>query len=812
MTGNDAESVLAALLASTEDGVIAFDREYRYTVWSPVMEHISGMPASQVIGRVAFEVFPFLVDTGEDACFRAALRGETATTQMQRFFIPQTKREGYFKGIYRPVRSGDEIVGGVGIVRDITTEQVQRSELRMSTERLGLALRAAELGPWEWNAKTDLVDFSERAAEIFGIEPGPVMTWTQMRELLHPADRERARIAVERAVAERTAYDVEYRVVRPNGSEVWVAARGQAVYDDAGTPSHMLGVVQDISARKQVEQALVEETRATQVIEEVGKLIVGELDLHKMLQAVTDAATKLCGAQFGAFFYNATAPSGEIYMLYTLSGVPREAFSQFPMPRNTKVFSPTFNGERIVRSDDITKEPTYGQNAPYHGMPAGHLPVRSYLAVPVQTRDGKIAGGLFFGHEQVGVFTTRHERILGGIASQAAIAIDNARLYEKALASEQEARERADALAKADRHKDDFLAMLAHELRNPLGAISNAVHVMSRCKPGDPAFDRAMQIAGRQIAHQRKLVDDLLDVSRIARGKVLLQRSVYDLATIVRETAEDHRPAFTSAGVRLDVHAGDVSVPIHADRVRIAQVIGNLLDNARKFSRSGGDVELRLEVTANREAVIHVRDTGIGIDATTLAQLFSPFTQAARSIDRSQGGLGLGLALAKGLVELHEGHIEATSAGTDRGTHVRVTLKLADGAVVEASGPTEIAPQRHAHVLVIDDLRDAADTLRELLQLMGCTVDVAYDARQGLAALRARKPDLILCDLGLPGEMDGYGFARAVRSEVGEHVRLVALTGYGAEADQRASREAGFELHLTKPLRPEQLSDVISRR
>jgi len=298
------------------------------------------------------------------------------------------------------------------------------------------ALAFARLGYWDWKAATDIVMMSERAAEIFGIEPGPIMTWTEMRDLLPEEDRAAAGKAVEAAVAAGSDYEIEYRVRRPkDGRFVWVGARGRAHYRN-GEVEGMTGIVEDISARKQREAMREDEHRSIGILNRTGALIGAELDLEKLVQAVTDAGVELTGAQFGAFFYNVINTEGQSYMLYTLSGVPRKAFAGFPMPRNTAVFGPTFEGKGIVRSRDILQDPRYGKNDPYFGMPKGHLPVRSYLAAPVISRSGEVLGGLFFGHPEIGVFDEKDEVILVGIAAQAAIAIDNSRLYRAAQNAE----------------------------------------------------------------------------------------------------------------------------------------------------------------------------------------------------------------------------------------------------------------------------------------------------------------------------------------------------------------------------------------
>jgi PAS domain S-box-containing protein len=414
-----------------------------------------------------------------------------------------------------------------------------------------------------------------------------------------------------------------------------------------------------------------------EALNRIGRTLTAELELERVVQAVTDAATEVSGAQFGAFFYNQKNEAGESYMLYTLSGVPREKFAGFPMPRNTAVFAPTFAGDHIVRSDDITRDPRYGRSAPHHGMPQGHLPVKSYLAVPVISRSGEVLGGLFFGHAETGVFTERAERMVAGIASQAAIAIDNARLFRDVKAA-------GDQLREADRRKDEFLATLAHELRNPLAPIRNGLHLLRRSPPGSESAEQARAMMERQLGHLVRLVDDLLEVSRISSGKIELRREPIELARAVQSAVETSSPAIEAARHRLEVCLPNEPLPLHADFVRIAQVIANLLNNAAKYTDPGGSIVLGVR-REGAEALISVRDSGVGLAAEVLPRLFAMFAQVDRS--RSQGGLGIGLALARSLVELHGGRIEARSDGPGKGAEFIVRLPL----VQRSSNPSERA-------------------------------------------------------------------------------------------------------------------------
>jgi PAS domain S-box-containing protein len=370
----------------------------------------------------------------------------------------------------------------------------------------------------------------------------------------------------------------------------------------------------------------------------------------------------------------------------------------------------------------------------------------------------------------------------------------------------------AERLAEAARHKDEFLAMLAHELRNPLAPLLNGVEVLelAGADPATLAETRAM--LRRQARHLARLVNDLLDTSRLSQGKVRLERKPLDLAALVRTAVADRRHAAGQAGLEVVAAVPDGPVAAEADEARLTQVLTNLLDNAVKFTEAGGRVEVGLAAdVAAGQAVLRVADTGVGIEPGLLTTLFEPFRQADRSLDRSKGGLGLGLALVKGLVELHGGTVEARSEGPGRGSEFVVRLPLAEVPVVpaeEAAAPAG-PPLR---VLVIEDLRDAADSLRILLEAKGYQVRVANSGPEGLKAARAAPFDVVLCDVGLPG-LTGLEVARALRA--GPHTaaaRLIAVTGYGTEEDRRLALESGFDEHLTKPVALEALLRVLARQ
>lgn len=357
-------------------------------------------------------------------------------------------------------------------------------------------------------------------------------------------------------------------------------------------------------------------------------------------------------------------------------------------------------------------------------------------------------------------------------------------------------------LLEADRQKDDFLAALSHELRNPLMPIAASVEILKRTAGSSDIGRRALEVIDRQSRHLARLVEDLLDLTRIRHGKVQLRRTPVDLVMLLRDAAADQRAAFATAGVELSLRLPESPVIVEADAARMLQVAGNLLGNAAKFTARGGHATLSLEITDGR-ARITVTDDGAGIAPQTLHQLFHPFAQADRTLDRSRGGLGLGLAIVKQLVEMQGGSVRATSAGIGRGAEFVVELPLASlpVATVETDpiGGTPTSDRRR--VLLVEDNADGAAMLAEFIAMHGHDVEVARDGISALAVARRYRPHIVFCDIGLPG-MDGYDVARALRSYLDGATRLVAVTGYATAQDRERAIAAGFDEHLVKPPEP----------
>jgi GAF domain-containing protein len=398
----------------------------------------------------------------------------------------------------------------------------------------------------------------------------------------------------------------------------------------------------DITKQRRIEERLREEARLLEALNATGKLLASQLDLQSLLQAVTDAATELSGARFGAFFYNQTDEKGDRYQLFTLSGAERAAFEKLGQPRATPLFGPIFRGEPPVRCADVLQDPRYAKMGP--GMPAGHLPVRSYLGVPVVSRGGEVIGGLFFGHPEPGMFSEGTERIIVGVAAQAGIAIDNARLYSASLQagaerqtlleSEREARAAAERLSDL---KDEFLANLSHELRTPLNAILGWVHLLRTGKRGEAETEKGLVTIERNARVQTQLIEDLLDMSRILSGKMRLNVQAIGPATFIEAAIDTVRPTANAKGIRIEVMLDSTAGPVLGDPNRLQQVMWNLLSNSIKFTPKGGKVQVVLE-RVNSHIEISVADTG-AYSEPTRAPVPSRPERSFRHLSTDSGGL-----------------------------------------------------------------------------------------------------------------------------------------------------------------------------
>jgi signal transduction histidine kinase/ActR/RegA family two-component response regulator len=444
-------------------------------------------------------------------------------------------------------------------------------------------------------------------------------------------------------------------------------------------------------------------------------------------------------------------------------------------------------------------------------MPPGHLPVRSYLAVSVVSRSGEVLGGLFFGHPEPGVFTEREAAIVRGLAPPIATAIDNARLYER----QQAARAEAEA---ANTLKDEFLATLSHELRTPLNAVLGWARMLKTGSLDGATATRAIVVIERNANAQLQLIEDLLDVSRIITGKLRLDVKSVVPATVIEAAVDALRPAAEARGIRLQAVLDPRAGPVSGDPDRLQQIVWNLLSNAVKFTPRGGRVQVRLE-RVNSHVEIVVTDTGPGISAELLPYVFDRFRQADSSSQRAHGGLGIGLALVKNLVELHGGTVHAASDGIGTGATftVKLPLMLHVEPAAEAAGAAWRMPPLSSlgglSLLVLDDDTDALDLFATVLRQAGAEVRTARSVREALEMLATWEPDVIISDIEMPAE-NGYAFIRRLRGgEVphGERIPAVAVTAYGGVSERIKIVSAGFDSYVAKPVEPDELAAIIGR-
>lgn len=601
-----------------------------------------------------------------------------------------------------------------------------------------------------------------------------------------------------------------------------------------GNPVGRVWSYHDVTERNRAEETLRDETRMLELLNKTGTAIAAQLDLQSLVQIVIDSATQLTSAQFGAFFYHITDEKGDALVLYAVSGAPREAFEKFAPA--TGLLAPTFQGEGPIRSGDILRDPRYSKIGPHDGMPQELQPVNSFLAMPVISSSGETIGGLFFGHPERDVFTERSERLIVGVAAQAAIAIDNARLYqdaqkeliqrkqaeaerERLLISEKEARERAE---RETRMKDEFLATLSHELRTPLNAILGWASIIRETDKRDEIME-GLEVIERNARSQTQIIEDLLDMSRIVSGNVRLDVQRVDLVAVVKSALESVRPMAGGKEIRLTSVLDPLVGPISGDPARLQQVLWNLLTNAMKFTPKGGRVHVVLE-RVNSHIEISVEDTGQGITPEFLPHVFDRFRQADASTTRRQRGLGLGLAIVKNLAELHGGSVRAKSPGLDQGSTFIIALPIASARLDaepdrrhplgESSGEVpDIMPDLTGiRVLAVDDEADARELIKRILSRCGATVDTAGSGADALASFKKNQPHVFITDIGMPGE-DGYAVIRKVRqlgNSNGGNVPAIALTAFARSEDRRRAIMSGFQMHVAKPVEPSELIAMVA--
>lgn len=676
--------------------------------------------------------------------------------------------------------------------RDVTELHRQRAQvLRENEQRFRLALQVGGMGAWQWNVIENKVTWWPGMAELHGMPSGSGLNKVQDYLLLvHPDDRELAGRSLGGKLDENAGKGIEYRIVCPDGSIRWLEGRGEITQSEQGTPVTMSGVCVDVTERKLTEQRLRFLAKASTALAE---LVDHEETMARIAGlAVPDFAdwctVDLLSAE------NALKRVAVTHIDPAKVELAHELHRRYPpdpaVPTGTWQVIRTGQSALIAEiTDDMLAASV--NDADYLQI-IRDLGLRSYIGVPLSVR-GKTIGVLtFISAESQHIYTAADVVMAEEIARRAGVAIDNSFLYR--------------TLQESDRRKDEFLAMLGHELRNPLAPISAAAQLLAG--NADPAHvQRASDVIARQVAHMTVLVDDLLDVSRVTRGDVVLQMGTVDMRNVVQAAVEQVRPLIQRKSQFLNITTSQDNLFIEGDQNRLVQILSNVLNNAAKFTQPGGDIHLHAELDGS-EVKISVRDNGAGMAPALLNGAFELFVQGATTIDRSQGGLGIGLALVKHLVGLHGGSVSAYSDGPDTGSLFIIRIPLAQqhkierGPVMASDAASNSTGMRF---LIVDDNVDAALTLSMLLEVAGHKVELAHHPFDALDFLDKTSYDVVLLDIGLP-DLDGRELARRIRAGMhGNMPLIIGISGYGQLADRDSGLAAGMDHYLIKPINTQEL-------
>lgn len=794
-----------------------------------------GLPVRQALPEVVEQGFVSLLDQVRSTGQPVTGRGVPVTLVRQ-----GVAEERFVDFVYQPIVVGSGTTGIFVQGHDVTDLKRTEIALRESEARFRLVAESAPVMLWMSDAEGRGLYFNaaQRAFWALAPEEVPAFDW---QATVHPEDAEMLTGPYGAAMRDHTGFSVEARLRRADGSWRRILTVGQPRLGPEDVFLGMIGVNVDLTAMRETEVAIRDESRRLATLNRTGAAIAAELDLDRIVQLVCDACVVLIEAEFGAFFYNVADAQGERYTLHVLSGAARAAFDGFPMPRATAVFRPTFRGERVIRSDDIQADPRYGRSGPYHGMPAGHLPVRSYLAVPVVSRSGEVIGGLFFGHPEPGRFTARHEDIVAGIAGQAAVAMDNARLFEAAerelaerrraeaalqrlnetleqrVAEEVVERSKAEAALRQSQKLETIGKLtggVAHDFNNLLQVISGNLQLLGRDLRGDAGAQKRIADALAGVDKGAKLASQLLAFSR----RQPLEPKVVNVGRLVAGMGEMLRRTI-GEGISVEVTEAADLWNCLVDPTQLEAAILNLALNARDAMGEGGrltiaaanarlddlDPEEAAEVRTGDYVALSVRDSGAGIAPEILDQVFEPFF----STKPPGKGTGLGLSMVYGFVRQSGGHVRLVSQ-MGHGTTVRLYLPRIDAREdVPVAGETGPAVGGRETVLVAEDDDDVRATVVALLGDLGYRVLTARDAAAALEVIDSGVPiDLLFTDVVMPGRLRSPQLARLAR-ERRPGIAVLFTSGYTEDAITRDGRlDAGVEL-ISKPYTREALARKI---
>jgi len=737
--------------------------EHRVEIASPSYVSLTGQP--EIAGQPIAEALPRAVAQGHlELLDKVFATGEAFTAQGAKFetrLVPDGPLvERYVDFVYQPLRGPDAQVVGIFVQGvDVTARTQAEATLRESEAWFRAALKAGRMGSWVTDHTTRTRHWSQEGMGLFGLSlvDGIGQVGGEHDEFiaaLHPEDRHLAQ-RIKELAAQQDSFAAEYRIVRPDGSTVWLRGRGLVVERGAdGQALRLVSIMADATDRRLVEERWRLERERLDLALEAGQMGAHDLNFAEGKLWWSPETYRLFGVSPQDFV---PTPEGVLALIHPDD---REMFLRH-RKKAIAEHLPFVHELRLLRPDGSQRWVAHRGRAEYDDR---GRPVRNF-----------------------GVIMDITER-----------------------------KQAEEALRDADRNKDNFIAMLAHELRNPLAPIRNAVTILRRRSgPADSTAVWCHEVIDRQVSQMARLLDDLLDVSRLGRGQLQLRPELTTLARVVEQAVEIARPAIDAGRHSFTGPHQHEHLRVHGDVARLAQVLSNVLINAAKYTAPEGRIVLNVEQEGD-QALIRVSDNGIGIAPQHLSRIFEMFAQVAAPGGHSSGGQGIGLSLARSLLELHGGTIAAFSDGLGKGSEFQIRLPLVRSSpVTEPARVDEGAPAPGAQtcrVLVADDLRDATDSLATLLRSLGHAVAVAYDGEQALSVAETFRPDVAILDLGMPG-LDGYEACRRIRASAwGAGITLIAQSGWGQAPDRQRARQAGFDQHAVKPIDVAALLAMFPRR
>jgi PAS domain S-box-containing protein len=793
-----ARRYLAAIVEGSEDAIVGKTLDGTITSWNAAAEQLYGYSAAEVIGK------PFTILVPPD---RAAEVDEMAGRlrlgdRIDHFETVRRRKDGtlvFVSVSYSPIRDPDgHLIGTAAITRDVTEQKHALAALKASEARFAAVIHNAPAIVFLKDADGVYLMVNRRCAENVGLT---------IEQNLGKTDHD----LFPREVADAFRRDDEevLRTGRVRTFEESFAVRGRRytyltskfpLPGESGRPIGVCGIATDITDHKR-------DAISIQFLADASAVLAALTDEASTLQKVATLAVPHFADWCAVDLANPDGSIGRVAVAHVdpeKVKLAHEINERWPPDPSAPHGVP-----EILRTGRSQLVPEITDEMLARSIPDAELlrimrdlGLRSYIGVPLTVRDQTLGAITFVAAESGRMYDQKDLAAAEDLARRAAVAIENAQLYQ--------------AVREADKRKEEFLATLAHELRNPLAPIRNSLYLLKASGAAGPTLDRALAMMGRQTDHLTRLVDDLLDVSRVMRGKIELRPERVDVGAVAGRAVETAQPLLDARRHRLTVTVPDQPVWVRADPVRLAQVVSNLLTNAAKYTGPDGEIGLAVE-ESDGQAVVRVRDTGIGIAPDVLPKVFDLFFQADTSASGTQGGLGIGLTLVKSLVELHGGTVEAHSPGPGQGSEFVVRLPIlqepdtesrnGDRAPVRTPDP---GAGRSKRVLVVDDHADAADSLAMLLRMEGHDVRIARNGPAAVESAQADPPDVVLLDLGMPG-MDGFEVARRLRQGPAARTFIAALTGWGQEEDRRRTREAGFDHHLVKPADPNDLRELLAR-